>query len=78
MTGKLSQQPTFGAGNRIDAGPADDLLAFAGSKRFTTVLADPPWQLTIVPAKSRQSIAASRAKPQSLSRISRPFRSQRY
>ena len=44
MTGKLLQQSTFGAGNGIDAGPADDLLAFAGSKRFATILADPPWR----------------------------------
>ncbi len=44
MTRKPLRQPTFGAGNRIDAGPADDLLAFAGAKRFATVLADPPWR----------------------------------
>jgi len=32
----------LGASNRIDAAPADDRLAFAGSKCFATVLADPP------------------------------------
>ena len=44
MTRTPIKQPTFGAGNRIGAGPADDLLAFAGAKRFATVLADPPWR----------------------------------
>ena len=32
----------LGASNRIDAAPADYHLAFAGSKYFATVLADPP------------------------------------
>ena len=36
----------LGAGEQIDAGPADELLAFAGSKRFATVLADPPWRFS--------------------------------
>jgi N6-adenosine-specific RNA methylase IME4 len=46
MTGKSLKQPTFGSGKGIDAGPADDLLAFAGSKRFATILADPPWRFS--------------------------------
>ena len=36
----------LGAGDGIDAIPADELLAFAGSKRFATVLADPPWRFS--------------------------------
>ena len=44
MTRTPLKRPTFGGGNRIDAGPADDLLAFAGAKRFATVLAAPPWR----------------------------------
>lgn len=44
MTGKLLKELIFGAGNGIDPRRADDLLAFAGSKRFAMVLADPPWR----------------------------------
>jgi N6-adenosine-specific RNA methylase IME4 len=36
----------LGAGEQIDAIPGDELLAFAGSKRFATVLADPPWRFS--------------------------------
>ena len=32
--------------NGLTQCPADELLAFAGSKRFATVLADPPWRFS--------------------------------
>jgi len=32
--------------NSHPAGPADDLVDFAGARRFGTILADPPWRFT--------------------------------
>jgi hypothetical protein len=40
--------------------PSTELLEFAGSRRFSTVLADPPWRFIIAPGKWHQSIVACR------------------
>ena len=41
---KRRPTPTIYAEDQTGTGPGDDLLAFAGAKRFATVLADPPWR----------------------------------
>ena len=40
---------------------AADLLRFARGRRFATILADPPWQFTNRPERSRPSISGCRA-----------------
>ena len=44
MTGGRFKHEAARNGRTTDVNPADELMRFAGSNRFSTILADPPWR----------------------------------